>query len=355
MVRKEEAIANLNRNIDYIKSIKQLSSDSDLCRAADIAKGTLSSVRSGEKIPMIYPFFDKLCSYSGFTVDELLGTDLGEESLGNAAVPDEAKEMEYKACEGVYAGYYFNTSAIKGRERKDDDEALKYAVILVYREEDGHYACVGDFGLTREQQEERYNACFIQNGKGKPVKRPNFKSEFINRFIGDNLYDGTFTIHDNSIMLKMDSTKDSLTMMLNRLRNTPTNYVGGLAAAISVCTGVYPAPVMQLVGLSKGLLTESPAQIAARLYLSYPTIKCQEEDEKEIYEMIRYIIDGYDADKSGKLPGFTLTKDPEHAILIDAMNRAIDRTVKRNVGRTIQVTAIDEEDWFYMSKRFEEV
>ena len=143
-------------------------------------------------------------------------------------------------------------------------------------------------------------------------------------------------------------------MMLNRIRNTPPRYLGGLAASLSVCTGVYPVPVMQVVGLSRGLLTESPAQIGGMLLLNYPQIECRKEDEKEIYDMIHSIIDGQSGLKPTDLSVRSLTMDQEQAILLSAMNRAINNTVKRNLGRTIQVTALDEEPWYFTVRRFEE-
>ena len=39
----------------------------------------------------------------------------------------------------------------------------------------------------------------------------------------------------------------------------------------------------------------------------------------------------------------------------DAMSRAINRTVKRNLARTIRVTEVDDDDWNQMIRKFEEV
>ena len=354
MINKEEAVKNLYSNIQLIKKEHGLVSDSDLCKATGIAKGTLSSVKSGEKMPILYPFFHMLCNYSGYTVDELINKDLWAEKDAEKAEVEESKEQERNSYLGVYAAYYFNTTAVKGRERKDDDEAVKYGVVLVYRDEKGEYLCCGDFGLTREEQERRFGSCFTVNAKGRPVRLKNFGTEYINRYFGPNFYSGTFTINENSIVFKLESSQDSLTMMLNRIRNTPPRYLGGLAAALSVCTGVYPVPVMQVVGLSRGLLTESAAQIGGMLLLSYPRIECRKEDEQEIFDMIHSIIDGQSGFGPTDLSVRSLTMDQEQAILIAAMNRAINNTVKRNLGRTIQVTAMDEEPWYFTVRRFEE-
>ena len=354
MVEKNEAVRNLYDNIQFIKKEHGLGSDSDLCKATGIAKGTLSAVKSGEKIPMIYPFFYQLCNYSGYTVDELIGRDLMAEKGADKADGGDSKEQELNSYVGVYAAYYYNTSSVKGRERKDDDEALKYAVVLVYRGENGEYLCCGDFGLTREEQISRFNSCFTKNELGKTKRNRNFGTEYINRYFGPNIYSGTFTINENSIVFKLESSQDSLTMMLNRIRNTPPKYLGGLAAALSVCSGVYPVPVMQVVGLSRGLLTESASEIGGMLLLGYPRIECRREDEKEIFDMIHSIIDGHGERKPTELSAHRLTMDQEQAILLAAMNRAINNTVKRNLGRTIQVTAMDEEPWYFTVRRFEE-
>ncbi len=355
MVDKDKAILNLNKNIEFIKANKGLHTDAELCREAGIAKGTLSSVRKGKKVPMVFPFFERLCSYSGYTIDELLGSDLAEESEGPVHEVDESTEMEYKKYGGVYTAYYFGTSNLKGRERMDDREALCYAVILIYRENNGAYRCIADFGLTREQQEERYNACFYRNENGKMIRLKNFGAEFINRYIGDGLYDGTFTVTDGTIVMALESTQDCITMMMNKIRNNSGRFSGGLAAAISVCKGVRPVPVMQIVGLARGIVSDSPEMIANKLYLSYPSIKCQEEDETEIFQMIRFISDEHREPVAERLLPVALTPDQERTLLHDAMSRAINRTVKRNLARTIRVTEVDDDDWNQMIRKFEEV
>ena len=355
MVDKNKAIENLNRNIEFIKERKGLHTDAELCREAGIAKGTLSSVRGGEKIPMIYPFFERLCAYSGCSIDVLIGSDLAEESESTARAVDESMELELKKYAGVYTAYYFGTSNLKGRERMDDREALCYAVVLIYRENTGVYRCIADFGLTREQQEERYNACFCRNENGKMIRLRNYGSEFINRYIGDGLYDGTFTITDGTIVMALESTQDCITMMMNKIRNNAGRFNGGLSAAISVCKGVRPVPVMQIVGLARGIVSDSPEMIANKLYLSYPSIKCQEEDETEIFQMIRFISDEHRESAAERLLPVALTPDQERTLLHDAMSRAINRTVKRNLARTIRVTEVDDDDWNQMIRRYEEV
>ena len=50
MVEKNEAVKFVYDNIQFIKKEHGLSSDSDLCKATGIAKGTLSAVKSGECI-----------------------------------------------------------------------------------------------------------------------------------------------------------------------------------------------------------------------------------------------------------------------------------------------------------------
>ena len=353
MVDKLEAVQILYKNIQFIKKEHGLASDADLCKATGIAKGTLSAVKSGEKIPMLFPFFYQLCKYSGYTVDELIGSDIEAEKGAGAADVEDPKEPEYRAYMGPYTAFYFNTSSVKGRERKDDDEALKYAIVLVYKGDNGEYLCCGDFDLTRQEQEKRYNSLFTKNEMGRQILIKNYGKEYTNRYFGPNFYTGTFTINENSIVFKLESSQDSLTMMLNRIRNTPRKYLGGLAASLSVCTGVYPVPVMQIVGLARGLLTESPAEIGEMLILNYPRIECRREDEKEIFDMIQSIIDGRIAADANGLSVRSLTLQQEKAILVDAMNRAINNTVKRNLGRTIQVTALDEEPWYSTVRHFE--
>ena len=358
MVTKDEAFENLKKNIEFIKKENDLAKDADLCKQAGISKGTLSTMRSEGRIPMLYPFFEDLCNYSGYTVDQLLSQDLEHEKSEAMPLIDEAKDQEGRSYEGIYAAYYFNTTPMKGKERREDYESLRYAVVIIYREKDGRYGCIGDFGLTREQQEERYNTCLEKKeGEEKPLSYAGVKTFYINHYMGNSIYSGTFRIDDNSIVIQLNSGRDSLTMMLNRvnsIRDNRDKYRGGLAAAISVCTGAYAAPVMQVVGISRGILSESSAEIAAMIQLNYPALEVRREDEKDIFDMIHAVVDGREASTVNGLSAYSLTREQEHAILLTAMNRAINRTVKRNLSRTIQVTVADEDDWYYMVKRFEE-
>lgn len=355
MVEKEKAIENLNKNIEFIKLSRGLSSDSELCRESGIRKGTLSSVRNNKKVPMVFPFFKKLCDYSGYGVLDLLNKDLAEEYGDLHPEVDESLEMEFKRYEGVYGGYYFETPNLKGRENKDDSEALCYAVVLIYSEGEGDYRAVADFGLTREEQEKRYHFCFTSLENGKTVRKKNFKSEYINHYFGEDLYYGTVTITEGSIILDLESSKDRVTMMMNKVRNNEKYFNGAIAATVSVCKGNRPVPVMQAVGLSKGLVGDAPARIAYKLYMGYPSIKCQAEDEMEIFQMFRFIFNQRRTAADEEKPVLSLSEEQERILLHEAITRAINRTVKRNLARTFRITEIDDGDWDEMVRKYVEV
>ena len=102
MVNKKEAVRILYDNIQFVKKEHGLSSDSDLCKATGIAKGTLSAVKSGEKIPMLFPFFYQLCNYSGYTVDDLISKDLKAEKGEDKAAGEDPKEQQLNSYVGVY-------------------------------------------------------------------------------------------------------------------------------------------------------------------------------------------------------------------------------------------------------------
>ena len=352
MVGKDKAIDNLNRNIDFIKKSNGLANDAAFCKATGVSKATLSSIRKGERMPVIYPFFEQVCSYSSLTVDALLNKVLEEES------EDEDDGMQYEQdmqkCVGVYTVFYNNTSSLKGRENKPDSEALKYAVLLVYYE-NGEYGCIADFGLTREEQAERYKYCFCINSQGKIVRKKNFKKDFVNKYFRDRLYSGKIRLNDRSIVIELEASQDIVTMMLRKYAGTSPVYHGGLAAAVSFSKGVESVPVLQVIGIARALITDPAEVIASKLDLSYPSIKCIEEDEKELLEMIQMITDGIseDAPESGSF-AFTNKKEQMHIYLHEAMNRAINRTVKRNLSRCFRISHLDNDDWYHYAKSFEE-
>ena len=353
MVGKDEAIDNLNRNIDFIKQHNNLANDAEFCRVTGVSKATLSSVRNGDKrIPMIYPFFEQVCNYSSLTVDTLLNTVLEEESEDE----DDGNqyEQDMQKCIGVYTVFYNNTSSLKGRESKSDSEALKYAVLLIYRE-NGKYGCIADFGLSREEQAERYNYCFNRNQQGKILRKKNFKTDFVNEYLEDGLYFGTIRLNDRSIVIELEASQDIVTMMVRKYAGTSSVYHGGLAAAVSFSKGIESVPVLQVIGIARALITDPAEVISSKLYLSYPSIKCIEEDEKELLEMIQMIIDGAfgDVPESGSF-AFSNKKDQMYIYLHEAMNRAINRTVQRNLSRCFRISHLDNNDWYHYAISFEE-
>lgn len=352
MVERNEALRNLNSNIDYIKKHNELANDAEFCRVTGVSKATLSSVRKGERIPMIYPFFEQVCAYSSLTVDTLLNRLLEEES------EEEDERMQYEQdlqkCVGVYGVYYNNTSSLKGRESKSDAEALKYAVLLIYRE-NGEYGCLADFGLSKEEQAERYKYCFKTNSQGKILRKPNFKTDFVNKYMYDKLYFGTIRLNDRSIVIELEASQDIVTMMLRKYAGTSSVYHGGLAAAVSYSKGVESVPVLQVIGISRALISDSAEVISSKLYLTYPSIKCIEEDEKELLEMIQKITDGnaFPEAESG-VPAFGGRKDQMRLYLHEAMTRAINRTVQRNLCRCFRISHLDNNDWYHYAISFEE-
>ena len=54
-------------------------------------------------------------------------------------------------------------------------------------------------------------------------------------------------------------------------------------------------------------------------------------------------------------PVLSLSEEQERILLHEAITRAINRTVKRNLGRTIRITEVDDGDWDEMVKKYMEV
>ena len=110
-----------------------------------------------------------------------------------------------------------------------------------------------------------------------------------------------------------------------------------------------------MIGIARALITDPAEVISSKLYLSYPSIKCIEEDEKELLEMIQMIIDGAfgDVPESGTF-AFSNKKDQMYIYLHEAMNRAINRTVQRNLSRCFRISHLDNNDWYHYAISFEE-
>lgn len=353
IVGKEEAIENLNRNIDYAIEINNWKNDAGFCRETGTSKATLSSIRKKERMPIIYPFFEQVCNVTGFRLDEFINKDLRAEAEKSGEGAETERELDYYKCFGVYTVYYFSTTSLKGREHKSDAESLRYGVLLLCRNPNGSYECIADLDLTAKQQAERYYSCFDCDDKEKLIRHKNFRREYVNRYY-QKLYIGTFKINERSILLQFESTQDSATMLLNKYPGTSAVYHGGLAATVSLSKGMESVPVMQVSGIARGLITDPAEVIASKLKLSYPSIKCRDEDEIELLDMIDAVTMRYNSEQGENHNPAFIMKNQGRILLHGAMNMAIDKTVERNMARSFRINTMNDNDWYHYALLFEE-
>lgn len=162
LVSEEEAKAFLGKNCRYIMYKFGIETQKDFAEIIGIAQSTLVDVLQGKVIPKLYPFFQNICKLSGYTVEELINSDL--EEMDKKIVVERANSVDdaqYQKLCGIYNLHYYDTSAFKGRENKDMKAALVFGLLAIYKDRARkEYRCSAWFGLKKAEVLERFSICY---------------------------------------------------------------------------------------------------------------------------------------------------------------------------------------------------
>lgn len=356
LLRAEEANRNLVRNLDYLKNLHDIKTDRELADKIGVSPSTIVSIRKEGKIPTVYPFFEGIMNWTEFTFEELLNSELAaQEVKADADLCEQDGEMFMYL--GLYMVYYFRTSSHKGREKREDTEALEYGLLAIYRDRNTMKPmCRAIMGLEREEAEKRYAKCFEEKGKKRKTKK-NFQSILTDFSQSGRYYEGNILLtHGHIFIVCTSGIKDVFSLIIHRPDSHKQRYIGGLGAALSVSKGREACPCVQFMGISRYIVTASAEEIVTHLELGYPSIVPGSE-LNQIVDQIQKLIEEREkqtlTDRSNMEVNLA---DRNYAYMISAqIMTAITRIVEQNLFRVAKVTGDDDDDWYHFCKYYNEV
>ena len=355
LVDEREANKNLVRNLNYIKILLNVRTDRELAERIGVSPATITGIRNDGNIPTLFPFFQGIMNMTGFTLEELLNKELSSHGM-KVDVDYTPEEEEMSRYQGLYFVYYFRTSAFKGRETKDDANALEYGLLGIYSDANTKQVkCRAVMGLNRKEAEARYDRCMEARGNGvKPKKNfPSILADFTREGL---IYEGEIKLTHGHIFITCSSgIKDILSMIIHRPDSRKQRYIGGLGAAVSVSKGRDSCPCVQFVGMSRYKITASSEEIAKHIELGYPSIKPGDELDQvldQISVMLRDELEHTMTDNSHRETD--LTERNRRYIISAHITTLISRIVERNLFRVVKVSATDDDDWYHFVKYYNE-
>ena len=343
----------LDVNLEFIKKKSGFNTDKELANALGVSQAQINAVKQNGKIPGVDPFLMNLSRLSGYTINDLLLEDLEDREM--TIVARAAVSMdEHRKLIGLYYLYYFGTSSFKGRETSTDAAALEFGLLAVYMDSaDGMVHCRADFGLTRDEADERYDACH-ELFNGHSILKKGFHSILINKYQDDLFYEGTINMTHGHIFFQCAAgAKDNLSMILHRPDSRAPRYIGGIAAALSISKGREASPCMQIVGMSKYKITTSEEEIARHLLLGYPSI----DPGPEFDHVLSYIADAVQYHneqtpvETHNMSADLADRNTRFVISANLMT-IITRIVIQNLFRVIKISTRDDDDWYHFCKLF---
>lgn len=353
LVDEYEANKNLVKNMEYIKSVFHVKTDRELSERLGVSQATITGIRNEGKIPTLYPFFQKLMNWTGYSLEELLNGNIASKGI-KIDVDYTPEEEEMSRYMGIYLVYYFKTSAFKGRETRDDAHALEFGLLGIYLDPDTRQMkCRAIMGLNRKDAETYYARCVEPQGKSIKTKK-NYQRILADLAREGLFYEGDIKLTHGHIFIACSSgIKDVLSMIIHRPDSRKQRYIGGLGAAVSVSKGRDSCPCLQFVGISRYRLTASTEEIAKHIELGYPSIKPGNEMNQlldQIDAMIREDAERTLADDVHI--DADLAQQNRRYIIGAHITTIINRVVEHNLFRVVKIGAVEDDDWYHVIKEY---
>ena len=352
-VNEMEGRENLVKNIKYVMFRLDIKTQQEFADKMEIAPATLVKILNKKQTPTLYPFFSNITKLSGYSVEDLLNTDLAKaekEELDDGE-NDLDENQKNKLC-GLYILHYFDTSAFKGRENKNAGEALVFGLLLIYKDK-GKYCCLALFGLKREEMLERFKSW--GGGATQNISMLTVAAK-MKEYRSVHVYEGIVDISNGHIYLNLNyGNRDRVYVILHRPDGTAKHYIGGLGAMLSVSKGRYSSPCLQILGVSRYNLDVSGEEISRRLQLGYPSIKPGDKCEP----LIRLIQQMYQPQQ--EITGLVdrghfemdLTDVHKEYIIRGEITKIITDIIENNMFRTTKISYIDDDEWYHFVKKFD--
>lgn len=348
MVPEEAKVQkNVGRNIEYIMWKYDIDSQKTLAEILDVGAAQLTRIKKGEQTPTVYPFLAKIKENFHYTIDEFLFSDIKRaEELRRKNIDDE-NAMNYEKYTGLYQLYHFDSSAFKGRERKNDAEALKSGVLFVCKnkKKSNKYDVIAVFSMKKEAAD----TCYEEAKKYEMERGTDNVWQYMTSLEekGAHVYYGDLKLSRKHIYLSLnyEKTRDRAHMIFHRPDSTARKYAGGIGTVVSVSKGIGASPCMQYVAISDTSLNVSNEELANHLLMHYPNLKTYDS----IDELVTFIKSLYDAEDPNNTS--RLTDEQKKTLVREYLDKIVNETVEKNLFRTAIVSAADDDDFYHYIKR----
>ena len=341
----EELKKIISANLEKLLSRNNITQKS-LAERLEIAPASMTDYCKGRRIPNT-EFFIRLKQLYNISIDDFLTGYIDSSAASpspsgsGSAINSSSAETCRKYC-GTYFLYYFDTSKYKGRDTLVPRDSLFYGVLDIYRNstalELSKYSCAAVLGIG-----DRDKAAAVKETLAG-IKDPLMLLAYINKEYRSTAYYGDFDLSREHAFLTMthDSTDKAL-LILHRVDSNKTEYLGGIGTINSISKGREKDPVIQFIGVSRYPLAMSEEEIHHSLLLNYPTFKAEAETE----EMIRnfkalYVEEGEAKD--------TFSEYQKAIVVRSTLERAIRKSLERNMFRYGKITGRDDDEWYHRIK-----
>ena len=342
MYREEKARENLRKNIDYLMSKNQITTQRQFAERVGISTALLSKIKKDTGIPSVFPFFYRIREVFDLTVEDMLYHDLEEEERLNLIESRVIPPNTYSRCIGLYEIFHFRTDVSKGMETGLNGSALRAGILLAYKDltDSAPLTVVAIFNKRKDEADALYRQTeAIMNEQGCEAA-----AAYISGLAEEHIYYGSMELTMQQIYISMKfEHRDRAYMIFHYAEGTSENYIGGLGCLVSTGKGRYCKPCMQYVGLSRPVLDQSNDEIASHLILPFPKLKS--------FEYIDDLMDDIHSMYSPEGETENGLKDEDKRLLISYhLEKIIHDIVQKNLFRTLAVTSDDDSSWYHYVK-----
>lgn len=246
-INENVAMKNLSNNIRVIMNENGIKTQREFAEMIDVSPTMLCHVMKEKCIPPVYPFFTGIQNEFGYSVDEMLFTDLG----GTIEPTLVLSTVKY---EGVYQIYYFD-------ERKrfrsgillvmKQNSMTKAAKVLMLANLERNYA---DMCYEKAKEEAR-------NGFGEAEYYMKYRVNL------GMLYEGEMNLSNEHMYIYLRGCKDNSRMMLTFYREFSMDkfFSGGLGTMATCGEGRTRTPSVRYIGMSRNSLKHPENEISYHL------------------------------------------------------------------------------------------
>ena len=340
--REEKSRENLRKNIEYLMSKNQITTQRQFAERVGISTALLSKIKKDTGIPSVFPFFDRIREVFGFTIDDMLYHDLEEEEQLRSIESRSIPANTYMRCTGLYELFHFRTDVSKGMETGLNGSALRAGILLVYKDP----TCPAPLNAVAifNKRKEEADALYQQTEAVMKEQGCEAAAAYISGLSEEHIYYGSMELSMQQIYVSLKfEHRDRAYMIFHYAEGTAENYIGGLGCLVSTSKGRYCKPCMQYVGLSRLILDQSNDEIACHLILPCPKLMS--------FEYIDDLMDDIHSMYASKEEAENELKDEDKRLLISFhLEKIINDIVQKNLFRTLTVTSDDDSSWYHYVK-----